>query len=135
MWEISANLLLPKALKSCPNSNKSPNLVTLIAMQSKQFHPNDRKSAANCFKWTFICICLYFRIFSQCDQIGRFLKSLDDICSLKIAKFDDGILGRVNSMDSLVKTTVTPFGATFGKTWANFYFQHLVTLFSAVNST
>ena len=26
MW---ANKLLPKALKSCPKSNKSPNLVTL----------------------------------------------------------------------------------------------------------
>ena len=29
MWEIWANLLLPKALKSCPKSKKSPNLVTL----------------------------------------------------------------------------------------------------------
>ena len=29
MWEIWANLLLPKALKTCPKSNKSPNLVTL----------------------------------------------------------------------------------------------------------
>ena len=29
MWEIWANLRSPKALKSCPKSNKSPNLVTL----------------------------------------------------------------------------------------------------------
>ena len=29
MSEIWTNLLLPKALKSCPKSNKSPNLVTL----------------------------------------------------------------------------------------------------------
>ena len=29
MWKIGANLLLPKALKSCPKSKKSPNLVTL----------------------------------------------------------------------------------------------------------
>ena len=29
LWEIWANLLLPKALKSCPKSNKSLNLVTL----------------------------------------------------------------------------------------------------------
>ena len=29
MWAIWANELLPKALKSCPTSNKSPNLVTL----------------------------------------------------------------------------------------------------------
>ena len=29
MLEIWANLLLPKALKSCPKSNKSPNLAAL----------------------------------------------------------------------------------------------------------
>ena len=31
MWMIWTNKLLPKALKSCPKSNKSPNLVTLSA--------------------------------------------------------------------------------------------------------
>ena len=31
MGEIGSNLLLPKALKSCPKSKKSPNLVTLLA--------------------------------------------------------------------------------------------------------
>ena len=31
MWEIWVNLLLPQALKSCPKSNKLPNLVTLTA--------------------------------------------------------------------------------------------------------
>ena len=30
MWEIWANYLLPKALKTCPKSNKLPNLVTLL---------------------------------------------------------------------------------------------------------
>ena len=30
MREIWANELLPKALKSCPKSNKFPNLVTLV---------------------------------------------------------------------------------------------------------
>ena len=34
MWEIWANLLLPKALKSCTKSNKSPNLVTLLECPS-----------------------------------------------------------------------------------------------------
>ena len=29
MWEFWANQLLPNPLKSCPKSNKSPNLVTL----------------------------------------------------------------------------------------------------------
>ena len=33
MWEIWANYLFLKALKSCPNSNKSPNLVTLVMTQ------------------------------------------------------------------------------------------------------
>ena len=32
MWEIWANSLLPNALKTCPKSNKSPNLVTLVGM-------------------------------------------------------------------------------------------------------
>ena len=31
MCEIWVNSLLPKALKSCPKSNKSPNLVTLLS--------------------------------------------------------------------------------------------------------
>ena len=35
MWEIWANLLLPQALKSCPKSNKSPNLVTLVVAYSE----------------------------------------------------------------------------------------------------
>ena len=30
MWDIWANKLLPKALKSCPKCEKSPNLVTLF---------------------------------------------------------------------------------------------------------
>ena len=30
MWEIWTNKLMAKTLKSCPKSNKSPNLVTLI---------------------------------------------------------------------------------------------------------
>ena len=34
MWMIWTNKLLPKALKSCPKSNKSPNLVTLSAISS-----------------------------------------------------------------------------------------------------
>ena len=33
MQEIWKNSLLPKALKCCPQSNKSPNLVTLLLRQ------------------------------------------------------------------------------------------------------
>ena len=29
MWKFWTNLLMPKGLKSCPKSNKSPNMVTL----------------------------------------------------------------------------------------------------------
>ena len=32
MWEIWANLLLPKAFKRCPKSNKLPDLVTLLLL-------------------------------------------------------------------------------------------------------
>ena len=38
MWDIWANQLLPKALKSCSKSNKSPNLVTLFTTEG-QFVP------------------------------------------------------------------------------------------------
>ena len=39
MWEIWANKLLPKALKSCPKYNKSPNLVTLALISfPKELH-------------------------------------------------------------------------------------------------
>ena len=34
MWEIWANQMSPKALKSCPKSNISPNLVTLVPAHS-----------------------------------------------------------------------------------------------------
>ena len=33
MWEILANQLLPEALKTCPKSNKSPNLDKLFIAQ------------------------------------------------------------------------------------------------------
>ena len=36
MGEIWANKLLPKALKSCPKSNKSPDLVTLEVSRTKR---------------------------------------------------------------------------------------------------
>ena len=32
MWEIWANKFLPMALNSCPKSNKSPYLVTLVTI-------------------------------------------------------------------------------------------------------
>ena len=34
MWDIWANQLLPKALKTCPSLNKSPNLVTLDSLKT-----------------------------------------------------------------------------------------------------
>ena len=34
MRKIWANQLLPKALKSCPKSNKSPNLITLVEREN-----------------------------------------------------------------------------------------------------
>ena len=42
MCEIGTIYLLPKALKSCPKSNKLPNLVTLLmrAIIGQDIHPN-----------------------------------------------------------------------------------------------
>ena len=36
MWEVWPNKLLPMAFKSCPKSNKSPDLVTLIERKTKR---------------------------------------------------------------------------------------------------
>ena len=36
MWAIWANKLLNKSLKSCPKSNKSPNLVSLLTTLENQ---------------------------------------------------------------------------------------------------
>ena len=49
MWKICVKSLLQKALKSCPKSNKSPNLVTLHAQQERKKVEN--KSSA----WTPGC--------------------------------------------------------------------------------
>ena len=51
MCEIWANLLLPKALKSCPKSKKSPNLVTLHRMNKKLFF------------YTYLSICPSLSLF------------------------------------------------------------------------
>ena len=51
MWEIWANLLLPKALKSCPKSKKSPNLITLLSFFIRLDEPErhkDRKTDGKC---------------------------------------------------------------------------------------
>ena len=43
MWEIWANSLLSNALKSCPKSNKLPNLVTLMLMLFDRSNKDDDK--------------------------------------------------------------------------------------------
>ena len=50
MWKIWANSLLPKALKSCPKSNKSPNLVTCL---QDTFIHSERLFRLNCQNITF----------------------------------------------------------------------------------
>ena len=44
MWAIWANKLLPKALKSCPKSYKSPNLVTLGSQAMEEGQTQQQKS-------------------------------------------------------------------------------------------
>ena len=58
MWVIWANQLLPQTLKSCPKSNKSPNLVTLdrCSNSERTLHTKVGKNAlkgGNLFYKTF----------------------------------------------------------------------------------
>ena len=48
MWEIRANKMLPKALKSCPECKKSPNLVTLVTSPDT-FSPQEREKVDKMF--------------------------------------------------------------------------------------
>ena len=56
----------------------------------------------------------------QCGKIGRFLKSFGGLFLEKVPKIDDYFLGSSEKHNSSVKTTVSPFWTTFGKTWATF---------------
>ena len=38
MWGDFGKLIVAKGFKSCPNSNKSPNLVTLVVLKLLQFY-------------------------------------------------------------------------------------------------
>ena len=60
-----------------------------------------------------------------------FGKSWWHIFFQKVAQIYDNLLGYSGNHNTLVKTTVAPFGPTFWKTWATFYFNvwsHWVTL-------
>ena len=60
-----------------------------------------------------------------------FGKSWWHIFFQKVAQIYDNFLGYSGNHNTLVKTTVAPFGPTFWKTWATFYFNvwsHWVTL-------
>ena len=61
MREIWANELLPKALKSCPKSNKFPNLVTL-ATTCKHLKPVARRNKTRQTCWQKLCPIFSFRI-------------------------------------------------------------------------
>ena len=43
MWEIWANLLLPKAFKSCPKYKKSQTLATLLVKNDKRNENNPKR--------------------------------------------------------------------------------------------
>ena len=98
MWEMRANLLLPKASKSCPKSNKSPDLVTLPGIK-----PGDATieiALTTCLRpmrpdwaifWNFL--------------VTHFIRKVVQIFG-----------------DFLSRTGEATFWATFGTTWATFYF-------------
>ena len=53
MWEIWENKLLPKALKSCPKSNKLPDQVTLLTVDTRPMRPNHLQWKGNNYSQTF----------------------------------------------------------------------------------
>ena len=57
----------------------------------------------------------------ECDQIGRFLKVLDNKILTKVAQIISNFLGCFEKPHSYVKTAVGTSWVTFGDIWATFY--------------
>ena len=79
MWEIWTKLLLPKGLKSCPKSNKSPNLVTLHATKTSL------GLYENFWQSFFIETMSFNQITRTIEQ--RSPNQCDQILELKVAQF------------------------------------------------
>ena len=78
MWEICANKVLPKAFKSCPKSNKSPDLVTLLASKYLQLgSPFERQLTLNLWKSfkNLPCLLIHFGLGSGCGSVGKAVAS------------------------------------------------------------
>ena len=61
MREIWTNELLPKALKSCPKSNKSPNLVTLLMFRQCSTQQNEENAKKRSIISEAFLIIMLFR--------------------------------------------------------------------------
>ena len=57
MWEIWANEVLPKALKTCPKFNKSPDLVTMYRLT---YLPIMYKANIWLLQTFFLCFCFCY---------------------------------------------------------------------------
>ena len=68
MWEIWANLLLPKALKSCQKFKILPNRVTLIIIKSMQFRSDN--PVVNITKHFIWRKSRFPKNFSNCKQVS-----------------------------------------------------------------
>ena len=122
MGEIGANSLLPKALKSCPKSIKSPNLVTLviikISLVGLMLFVTSAQKVSKLSLIGDICLQKHTDYSTlnrrdQCDQIGRFLKVHGDKFS---SNTNPNVYLLLRQHYILVKTTVGNVGrhlATF----------------------
>ena len=54
-------------------------------------------------------------MWTECDQIGRFLMILETILRTKVAKIFSSFWGNLENITLLVTIAVTTFWATFGK--------------------
>ena len=101
MWEIWANLLLPKALKSCPKSKKSPDLVTLV-----------------CFCHLQVGINLFFHFGRHFDfRLSQHLATLVTLSSCldifwsMFLPFGSATLVTLTSCSDIFRSMFLPFGS------------------------
>ena len=113
--KLPKNVVVAKGFKSCPKSNKSPNLVTLPGWES---------------------VMKGHETVPQCDQIGLFLKDLGCKFSYKSSPNIRELLRLISEKQNFeVKPDVATFLATCGEQFGHFLLQHLIShLFGDSNS-
>ena len=111
-----AKLIVAEGFKTCPKSNKSPNLVTLIG--GKTIH-------------TCSCVHIGSKVIeprSSVTRLGNFWKNLVTYYSLKLPKYLFYFLGNFEIFPFEVKKLLWLHFGLLTVKFGHLLFQHLVTL-------